>query len=66
MPSKSSGESRISRVGGVDPLGGCGPPTQAPKMYVKMKELGPAGGREPVRGAWTSNVGTFHRKCMQK
>ena len=24
----------------------------------------PVGGRGPVRGAWTSDGGAFHRKCM--
>ena len=24
------------------------------------------GGRGPIRGAWTSDTGAFHRKCMQK
>ena len=41
-----SGGSRISRRGGVDPLGGvdlrCG--CFLPKMYAKTKELGPVGG----------------------
>ena len=26
----------------------------------------PVGGRGPVRGVWTPNVGTFWQKCMQK
>ena len=26
----------------------------------------PVGGHAPIRGAWTSNVGTFWQKCMQK
>ena len=40
-------------VGGVDLLGGRGPPTQVlfTKMYVKMKELGPVGGGACARHA---------------
>ena len=26
----------------------------------------PVGGRGPVRGAWTPDVGAFRQKCMQK
>ena len=42
----SSGGSRISRRGGMDPLGERGPPTWVlfRKMYAKVKELGPVGG----------------------
>ena len=26
----------------------------------------PIGGRGPIRGAWTSDTGTFQQKCMRK
>ena len=56
-----------SHCGGMDPLGGCGPPMWhfSPKMHVKMKELGPVGGacaeHVPPRSA---NATTFFQSTV--
>ena len=53
-----SGGSRISRRGGLDPLGGMDPQCGGflAKMCVKTKELGPVGGRVPGTPPRSANV----------
>ena len=54
-----SGGSRISLVGGPEPVRGRGPLMQMlfGKNYVKMKELGPVGGRAPGMLPRSDNAG---------